>query len=127
MAVPTLAFLAGSPPAAIELASVPWIRAQPHPQSDWPTGRPHLFTRANRGPSSSSEPAARSAPTSPSQNPRRNPHSPCCTAATHSPRFRALALFGRRPLERVDSLVIAGIRKPAQDRTNQSETVADLG
>ena len=75
MAVPTLAFLAGSPPAAIELASVPWIGAQRHPQSDRPTGRPHVSTRANRGPSSLSEHPHRSAPTSASQNPRRNPHS----------------------------------------------------
>src|SRR5438309_1306650 len=33
------------------------------------------------------------------------------------PRFRALALFGRRPLESVDGPVIAGIRKPAQEAT----------
>jgi len=33
------------------------------------------------------------------------------------PRFRALALFGRRPNERVESLVIAGVRKPAQNLT----------
>ena len=86
MAVPTLAFLAGSPPAAIELASVPWIRAQRHPQSDWPTGRPHLSTRPNRGPLSSSERADRSAPTSASQNPRRNPHSARGTVGAPTPR-----------------------------------------
>jgi hypothetical protein len=32
----------------------------------------------------------------------------------HLPRFRALALFRRRPPERVPGLVIAGVRKPAQ-------------
>jgi hypothetical protein len=33
----------------------------------------------------------------------------------HLPRFRALALFRRRPPQRVAGLVIAGIRKPAQE------------
>ncbi len=33
--------------------------------------------------------------------------------------FRALALFRRRPPERVEGFVIAGIRKPAQKRTFQ--------
>jgi hypothetical protein len=32
------------------------------------------------------------------------------------PRFRPLALFERRPPERVDGLSIAGVRKPAQGR-----------
>jgi hypothetical protein len=35
-----------------------------------------------------------------------NPHSTRGTTAAHIPRFRALALFGRRPLERVDSPAI---------------------
>ena len=38
--------------------------------------------------------------------PRPNPHSARCTAAAHLPRFRALALFGRRPRQRVDGLVM---------------------
>jgi hypothetical protein len=33
------------------------------------------------------------------------------------PRFRALALFGRRPPERAESCVLAGGRKPAQELT----------
>jgi hypothetical protein len=32
------------------------------------------------------------------------------------PRLRALALFGRRPAERAECLVIAGVQKPAQKR-----------
>ena len=32
------------------------------------------------------------------------------------PRFRALALFGRRPPERVVGIVGAGVRKPAHNR-----------
>src|SRR6516162_4527137 len=35
-----------------------------------------------------------------------NPHSTRGTAAAHIPRFRALALFGRRPLERVGNPTI---------------------
>jgi hypothetical protein len=38
--------------------------------------------------------------------PPANPHSVPGTAPAHLPRFRALALFGRRPQERVYSLVI---------------------
>jgi hypothetical protein len=39
---------------------------------------------------------------------------PAAPLVPHFPRFCALALFGRRPHERVDGLVIAGVRKPAQ-------------
>jgi len=45
-------------------------------------------------------------PISASPNPRQNPHSARGTAPAYVPRFRALALFGRRPQERVDSVVI---------------------
>src|SRR6516165_10201810 len=48
-------------------------------------------------------------------SPRRNPHS-CGTDYDPPPRFRALALFGRRPPERVVSIVGAGVRKPAHKR-----------
>jgi hypothetical protein len=39
-----------------------------------------------------------------------------CTApsAHDRSRFRALALFGRRPIERVAAIVFTGIQKPAQ-------------
>ena len=50
-------------------------------------------------------------------SPRRNPHS-CGTAYVPPPRFRALALFGRRPPERVAGIVGAGVRKPAQQETH---------
>ena len=46
--------------------------------------------------------------------PRRNPHS-CGTAYVPQPRFRALALFGRRPPERVVGIVDAGVQKPAHN------------
>ena len=35
----------------------------------------------------------------------------------HFPRLRALALFGRRLVERAERLGIAGVQKPAQLRT----------
>jgi hypothetical protein len=38
--------------------------------------------------------------------PTCNPHSACCQPVPNRPRLRALALFGRRPLQRVVSLVI---------------------
>lgn len=44
-----------------------------------------------------------------------NPHSTRGTAAAHIQRFRALALFGRRPLERVDRPAI-----PASENLHRS-------
>ena len=40
------------------------------------------------------------------------PKEPAAPLVPHFPRFRALALFGRRPLQRGEGLVIAGGRKP---------------
>ena len=42
------------------------------------------------------------------------PKEPAAPLVPHFPRFRALALFGRRPLQRGEGLVIAGGRKPTQ-------------
>jgi hypothetical protein len=56
----------------------------------------------------------RLAQTFPHRTPGQIPIEPAAPPAPHFPRFRALALFGRRPHQRVDGLVIAGIRKPAQ-------------
>ena len=59
---------------------------------------------------------SRSAPTSSTFTPRLNPHSARGTAPHYlPPRFRALALFERRPPARMVSIVIAGVRKPAQE------------
>ena len=43
-----------------------------------------------------------------------NPHRARCAASAHLPRFRALALLGRRPPQRVDDIVIPASEKPAQ-------------
>jgi hypothetical protein len=72
-----------------------------HPGGNITACAPDVSTRANRAPLSSSELSNRSTPTSASQNPQRNPHSARGTPAAHFPRFRALALFGRRPPCRV--------------------------
>src|SRR5450755_88482 len=45
-------------------------------------------------------------PASASSNPRQNPHSARGTAPAYVPRFRALALFGRRPQQRVEGFVM---------------------
>src|SRR6266581_2498148 len=47
--------------------------------------------------------------------PRLNLHSPAAPPIPHFPRFRALALFGRRPPQRVDSLVM-----PASENLHMS-------
>ena len=48
--------------------------------------------------------------------PRPNPHSVRCTAAAHLPRFRALALLGRRPPTARGGLVMPASEKSAQQR-----------
>ncbi len=67
-----------------------------------PLARPSVLTHAwpqtDRG--------NRSSPTSARTPPRPNPHSARGTAAAHLPRFRAFALFERRPPERVEGVVI---------------------
>jgi hypothetical protein len=43
------------------------------------------------------------------------------------PRFRALALFGRRPPERVIGIVGAGVRKPAQEPPSALSGIRQIG
>ncbi len=58
----------------------------------------HAWPQADRG--------NRYNPASASPNPRRNPHSARSTAPANVPRFRALALFGRRPPQCVEGFVM---------------------
>src|SRR6266566_2377362 len=53
--------------------------------------------------------------------PRLNLHSPAAPPVPHFPRFRALALFGRRPPQRVDSLVM-----PASENLHKTGRSARL-
>ena len=100
------------------------VQARVRP-SDWPAVMPRILSRnlpSARSPlhlypcfeADRSRPPLR--PNILGLTPRQNPHRARCTVAPHRPRFRALALFGRRPPQRVDSLIIAGVRKPAQER-----------
>ena len=66
------------------------------------------------------KPIVTSAPLQPPQAIPRGqiPIAPAAPPLHHCPRFRALALFGRQPPERVERFVIAGSRKPAQQQTS---------
>ena len=102
----TLALLAGSQPAVTKLASLPRIHQRSRHQSRRATPRSlvhtdvsdHAWPQADRGNPYN--------PASASPNPRQNPHSARGTAPAYVPRFRALALFGRRPQERVEGFVM---------------------
>jgi len=54
------------------------------------------------------------------QVPRLNLRSARGTAVPHFPRFRALALFGRRPPQRVDSLVMPAHSRPPSSHLSMS-------
>src|ERR1700686_677685 len=107
-----LAIHTGSLPAAPTPVPLCQIGPQRHP----PPGRapcdPQLCTHTYHRPPSQNDRVDRCRdPTL-----RSNLHSACCTSVPYPPRFRALALFGRRPPERVVGIVGAGVRKPAHER-----------
>jgi hypothetical protein len=54
--------------------------------------------------------------------PTGNPHSVCCQPVPNCPRLRALALFGRRPLQRVVSLVIPATKNLHTSRHDDGAT-----
>src|SRR5216684_748302 len=95
-----------SQPAVTKLASLPRIHQRSRHQSRRATPRSlahtdvsnHAWPQADRGNPYN--------PASASPNPRQNPHSARGTAPAYVPRFRALALFGRRPQERVEGFVM---------------------
>jgi hypothetical protein len=59
--------------------------------------------------------ASQSDTTSPQPPSSKISIAPAAPSVPYPPRFRALALFGRRPPERVVGIVGAGVRKPAQE------------
>jgi hypothetical protein len=77
------------------------IRRQSRLQSCRATRRSLVHTNVCEQTSPQADRGSRCNAASASPNPWRNPHSARGTAGTHFPRFRALALFGRRPLRRV--------------------------
>jgi len=118
----TLALLAGSQPAVTKLASLPRIHQRSRHQSRRATPRSlvhtdvsdHAWPQADRGNPYN--------PASASPNPRQNPHSARGTAPAYVPRFRALALFGRRPQERVEGFVMPASKKvPEPDSVRSSD------
>src|SRR5271169_3118790 len=70
---------------------------------------------------------ASTAPARPPSDQRRGqfPIALAAPSVPYPPQFRALALFGRRPPERVVGIVGAGIRKPAHERPSEASFNAD--
>jgi hypothetical protein len=99
--VATLGIPASSPPAPPKLASVHCIQQPSRHQSCRAARSSLAHTDVADLASPQADRGNRFNPTSASPNSRQNPHSARGTAATNLPRFRALALFGRRPPERV--------------------------
>jgi hypothetical protein len=58
--------------------------------------------------------------------PTLNLHSTRCQPVLNFPRLRALALFGRRPAQSAERLVVAGVQKPAHKQTRAPQRIARL-
>ena len=105
----TLTACAGSCPTAPPLAWPRRILAQSQPKNTKSrrSKRPLLDRAPTYAPPTwQSRSRYRFAPSQAHLSSWPNPHRSRGTAAAHIPRFRALALFGRRALERVDSPAI---------------------
>src|SRR5258707_3538088 len=96
MTAATLASIVGSQPPAPTLASSRWTGPLSQHQSCPATFAPLVYPYIHTHASKQRRRLHHFAPTSSRPTPRPNPHS-CCTSVPHLPRFRALALFGRRP------------------------------
>ena len=102
----------GSTPARIALPDSPAI-ARPILSRN---ARPLVHTDAH--PRACQKPIIATAPLHfPNPSPRQIPIAPAAPSVPHLPRFRALALFGRRPSERVDGLVM-----PASENLHMNGT-----
>jgi hypothetical protein len=108
-----LAILAGSPPAAPALVSDRQSRPRSHGEYCPAAFDRRVYSCMHRRSLAKDDRVELCAPISSSLTPRPNPHSVRCTAAAHLPRFRALALLGRRPPQRGDGLVMPASEKPA--------------
>src|SRR5258707_9382531 len=97
MTAATLASIVGSQPPAPTLASSRWTGPLSQHQSGPATFAPLVYPYIHTHASKQRRRLHHFAPTSSRPTPRPNPHSACCTSVPHLPRFRALALFGRRP------------------------------
>ena len=117
-----MAFPARPQPAAPTHASAHRIRRKSPLQSCRAIRRSLVHTNLYEQASPQADRGSRCNPASASPNPWRNPHSARGTAATHFPRFRALALFGRRPPERV---VRPSSRRPKTCTRAEQDSRAD--
>jgi len=117
---------AGSPPASPKLASVRCIQQPSRHQSCRAPRSSLVHTDVGDLASPQADRGNRFNPTSASPNPRQNPHSARGTAATNLPRFRALALFGRRPPERVVRRAFVRLIASAQLPTLKSMTTGTV-
>ena len=124
MTAVTLPILAGSQPAAPKLTSERWIHQQPRHQSCRSAPRPLVHTDARTHAWPQTDRGNRFNPSFTRQAPRLNPHSARGTAAHHFPRFRALALFGRRPPQRVDRFVIPAAKNLHKRRHCSNEVMS---
>src|SRR5229473_3939435 len=115
-----------SQPAVTKLASLPRIHQRSRHQSRRATPRSlvhtdvsnHAWPQADRGNPYN--------PASASPNPRQNPHSARGTAPAYVPRFRALALFGRRPQERVEGFVMPASKNLHNTGLGRLDVALDL-
>jgi len=114
----TLIILAGSRPAVPALASNRQSRPHSRRDSCHPASDRRIYSCTHRRSLRQSDRGDLCAPISLSLTPRPNPHSVRCTAAAHLPRFRALALLGRRPPQPGDHLVMPASEKPAHNQTH---------
>jgi len=121
-----LAILVGSRLAAPTLASGRPSRPRSRREPGHAASVRRVYSCTHRRSLGKSDSVDRRAPISSSLAPRPNPHSVRGTAATDLPRFRALALLGRRPPQRVDDLVIPASEKPAQQRTHAPQQLYSI-
>jgi hypothetical protein len=80
----------------------------------WGAGTPILRHRRRRRLVLAPRPPSRSPPT-------YDAHIPRCQPVPNFPRLRALALFGRRPAQCAERVVVAGVQKPAHKPTSEGD------
>src|SRR5271170_2155475 len=116
MTAPKLAIHAGSLPAAPTIVPVCQISPHSHRQSGRAPSDPSVCTNTYV---LRAKAIASTAPARPPSDQRcgQFPIALAAPSVPYPPQFRALALFGRRPPERVVGIVGAGIRKPAHEET----------
>src|SRR6202171_2692852 len=104
-----------------KLASLPRIHQRSRHQSRRATPRSLVHTDVSNHARPHADRGNPYNPASATPNPRQNPHSARGTAPAYIPRFRALALFGRRPQERVEGFVMPASKNLVWGLGSQAE------